>query len=491
MKERFASIDVNKTKKAIEKGKSPEEALNVRNEIKIITADEITFNLWSEVISSFSQGDLVEDPETMRLFRERAGWNPEKEGVVNRELFKYLGNMTTGDHRRLAEHILNRPDDKRKWDYPKVLMKKSNAVVESCYSYKDWIERRKRKALVRRELNNIQPGLNFFRADGELILDRWKKFKRDYHVTSATMNVLTEAPGKEFFSKGKQTSAKNKKADEISPYAKAVLRLFLKKKKAFVKPVGKAFMRMYDSAQNVIGHWAEGRWESCRDDLALGIIDFRRVPNFTCAAEYSASKPYFQSFMNLLSNQSAPGLTDPPAWLWICGDTVAETQIRAFAQDHMDDNYLIRVSYYQPSQNERLEDRPSSNQLAKARVPLVFLLKKGSKFEQKCIPSEFHPPVSVFYEKPGKYNELEYRMSASELRMEFYLKVMQLFGNAGDTILSVFGGGKIVCSGMVSLAPTELKLLLYFSYAVLDFVIFLCIFGKVFCNVLPGFVFLC
>jgi hypothetical protein len=38
----------------------------------------------------------------------------------------------------------------------------------------------------------------------------------------------------------------------------------------------------------------------------------------------------------------------------------------------------------------------------------------------------------------------------SELRMEFYLQILEMFYQPGDAIVSIFGGGKVVCAGVVS-----------------------------------------
>jgi hypothetical protein len=66
IKHRFAAIDVKKTQSLLKKGKTSEEALDIHNEIKIITSDDSTFALWSEVIESHSQGELL-NPETNPL----------------------------------------------------------------------------------------------------------------------------------------------------------------------------------------------------------------------------------------------------------------------------------------------------------------------------------------------------------------------------------------------------------------------------------------
>jgi hypothetical protein len=186
---------VKKTQTEKKKGKSHEEALDI-HEIKIITSQDETIELWSKVISSHSQGELF-DPETnpLKKFKENKSWRPEKDGVLNREFFKWLGKLSESDHRAFAMYILNCPNDKRPYAYPKVTMKTISSVLISCYSTKEWIERHKRKQLVKRELNRMNSRLQLFKASGEFWPEKWKLFKKNYNITSATMQVLLEAPG--------------------------------------------------------------------------------------------------------------------------------------------------------------------------------------------------------------------------------------------------------------------------------------------------------
>jgi hypothetical protein len=53
------------------------------------------------------------DPETnpLKKFKENKSWIPEKDGVLNREFFKWLGNLSEADHNAFAKHILNRSGD--------------------------------------------------------------------------------------------------------------------------------------------------------------------------------------------------------------------------------------------------------------------------------------------------------------------------------------------------------------------------------------------
>jgi hypothetical protein len=85
---------------------------------------------------------------------------------------------------------------------------------------------------------------------------------------------------------------------------------------------------------------------------------------------------------------------------------------------------------------------------------LIFLIRKSyraMKIDQIVIPKTFAAPQTAVYTKPRKYNELEYRIDTSELRMEFYLRVLEMFCKPGDNTISVFGGGKVLYAGLVRL----------------------------------------
>jgi hypothetical protein len=125
----------------VKRGKTPKEALDIHNKIKIITSNDSIFALWSEVIASHSQGELL-DPKTnpLKKFKDNKTWRPEKEDVLNRELFKWLGNLTEADHRKFCKYILNRSGKNHVYAYPKVTMKTISSVLIGCYSAKDSIE---------------------------------------------------------------------------------------------------------------------------------------------------------------------------------------------------------------------------------------------------------------------------------------------------------------------------------------------------------------
>ena len=268
------------------------------------------------------------------------------------------------------------------------------------------------------------------------------------------MQVLLEAPGEDFFFGTKQTCNKNRKIEELSPYAKQFFKVFLKQKKEFVKPVGRAYFRSFSGVATKLGPWPENSWENVAHVLVLGIIDFRCVPGFTQANKTTVQRPYFEDITNVLQKQSQPKINEPLVWLWICGLKEAEIQVSTFAHKSIFTNvYELHYADYWPSSNERLEDCAANNKLARSKVHLIFLICKSyiaSRLEPVIILPTFAAPQTSVYTKPRKYNELEYRIDTSELQIEFYLRILEMFYKPGNAILLVFGNGKVLCIGLLS-----------------------------------------
>ena len=68
------------TRNETKKGKEP--MLDLHNEIKIITSTEEVFALWSELISKYLQGNLL-DLETCKKMKLNSRWIPQKDGNLN------------------------------------------------------------------------------------------------------------------------------------------------------------------------------------------------------------------------------------------------------------------------------------------------------------------------------------------------------------------------------------------------------------------------
>ena len=437
------------TRKGARKGKEP--PLDLHNEIKIITSSDETFELWKELIIKYSQGELLDvDATPICKMRVNLKWIPHRDGILSREFFKWLGNCDEEDHKKLILHVLGRSGENRVFGYRKVTVKQRSKVLEDCYSAKEWLERRKRKIIVRRELNKLKPSLSFFNAAGAFQPQRWKKFKRDYNVTHASMRVLLKALREEYFAAAKQVASKNKTIDNLSPCAKAFFKAFLLNRYNFHTPVSRAYFCAYDPSTNRLSAWPAGSWETTCENLSLVVMDFRRLSGFTGKGEDSLDKPYFDMFMNMFVVTDFPTVMEPPMWLWIWEDK--ETELKATQLEGMamvTPNYVKKYSTYEPVKLEQLEDLPATNKNIRAPVSLLFLVRKSDKAKFN-IPAVFQALEIPVYTKPRKYQELQYRIQTTELRMEFYLHLFELFCRAEDTIYSVFNGTKILCTGLMS-----------------------------------------
>ena len=95
-----------------------------------------------------------------------------------------LDNCNKEDHRKLCLHLLHRLGLKRTLRYSKVTIKQTSKVLKDCYSTREWLERRKRKALVKKELHKLNSNLGLMDGGRCLQEDRWKQFKVDYNVIS-------------------------------------------------------------------------------------------------------------------------------------------------------------------------------------------------------------------------------------------------------------------------------------------------------------------
>jgi hypothetical protein len=93
----------------------------------------------------------------------------------------------------------------------------------------------------------------------------------------------------------------------------------------------------------------------------------------------------------------------------------------------------------------------------------MFLVKNGDVEAEGLkvkIRSEYRAPDIPYYTNNRKYSELKYRLSTSELRMEFYLDLLHDLCRPGDSFLGVYSGSKCLVAAKVS-CDSMLSLLRY------------------------------
>ena len=184
----------------------------------------------------------------------------------------------------------------------------------------------------------------------------------------------------------------------------------------------------------------------------LGVIDFYCIPGVHSRSMASVDKPYFEAFMKLMSKHGKPMLTDLPAWLFICRDDDAYLQVEAFSQSpSVVEKFNLYPSEYIPAPFERLGGYSAKSKLATSNVRLLFLINNEME-HPLAMKKQYQAPQHVVYEKPQKYNELEYSMYPIELRMEFYIRILDMFCEQGDSVFELYAGTKLMVASLVNVA---------------------------------------
>ncbi len=81
----------------------------------------------------------------MKKYKDQKSSVPQKDDILNRKFFKWLGNMSKSDHHKTILHMLNPSGPKWRFKYPKVTMNQQKTVLDFNYNTKEWMEWRKRK----------------------------------------------------------------------------------------------------------------------------------------------------------------------------------------------------------------------------------------------------------------------------------------------------------------------------------------------------------
>lgn len=435
---RFQSINPEKD------GANVKGPSDIKNEIRIITLADDVFKLWEKFFDKHCEGSLI-DPCTGREYREDKKFNPSK-FFLKREFFKHMGHFTDKDLKEYALHLLGQTVNRDRI-YPKVSFHKTRVLCEDNHCAADWVERRKRKKVVLDELMTINSLLKFKNENGDVIDRKWRDWKRAHLFTSASWDFLIAATPNEFFKKRLTNEAKNKRAVDFTekyPTICPMLERFLKLKNRINHPRGGVCIRGHSIEP--MSFTKNHRWEYVDRTLHLAIIDFRQVPK---PLPGTSNNSIALSLLKFLGDHLRPSMSSPTIWLWIVGDAFDLERVTAFAATHMKD-FDLKKSKYFPSKAERLDSVTSRSEAAV--VTLLFLFKKGSEHVAKVQHSwmaKYSASSSPYYLEPSKNNEGKYRHHAAELRMEFYLNILQSFAYRGDNIIGIYVGTKCMIAAKV------------------------------------------
>jgi hypothetical protein len=272
--------------------------------------------------------------------------------------------------------------------------------------------------------------------------EKWKEWKKTHAVSVAMWSVLLCVIPAAYFVKRLTNDGKLKRACEFQekfPEVLHFLQNFLMLKNNFSVSGGSAKFRTLKRDSLEFGR--DWTYEPGKR-LSFAFLDLRDTPRHSILEDH-VKNPHFSLLFAALRSMKTPSISKPAMWLWIVNSAKRLVQAAEYARESFT-NYTIRESKYIPAKNERLYDGYAQKQ--SPDVFLLLLVKNGdieANGLRGKILSEYHAPDIPYY------LELKYRLSSSELRMEFYLDFIFDFCKFGDRFLGVYSGWKCLVAAKV------------------------------------------
>jgi hypothetical protein len=301
---------------------------------------------------------------------------------------------------------------------------------------------------VLQEFDALDGTLEFTRADGAVNNEKWKEWKKTHAVWVTTWSVLLYVIPAAYFAKHLTNEGKLKRACEFQekfPEELHFLRNFLRLKNNFRVSDGSAMFRTLKRDSLEFGRdWTYQLGKR----LSFALLNLRDTPGHSVREDHIKNL-HFSLLFALLLSMKTPSISKLAMWLWIVNSANRLAQAVEYARESFT-NYTIRESKYIPAKNKRLYDGSARKQ--SPDVFLLFLVKDGDTEEdglRRKIFSEYRALDIPYYLEAGKYQELKYRLSSSELRMEFYLDLLFDLCRPGDRFLGVYSGSKCLVAAKV------------------------------------------
>ena len=419
--------------------------MELKGELKLITSSDSTWEMWCRVFDSHNVGNIV-NPETEVTYKS----DPKvKIPPILREFFRPLQGLTELELYRAAQHILLETP-RRTLPYPKIFLKRPKHMKPSTYHIKEWCEYRKRKTLAVRELSKLVPEKGLVNVDGDIVWDNWRAFKVEYNINGSSMKALVKEAAPFLAIKAR----KNEKKSSVDDRELVLYAFFLNRKKN-VKFDGAARFCMVDPKTMFFSPYDDN---SSRADVRedprgppFAIFDFRGIPGAWQTG--SADSPFYEPFYSAFKKHRSPHLREANVWLWIVEPEKASQVINLYNKT-LCDSYDIFISTYVPTKTEGvtvIQEGRGGKQVG--AVQLYFLTCKNSPTGRLPVKSNIFKKI---YDLPGPQpkdmiEETMYTLyPAIELRMEFYLDILQSLTVRGDSVYNVFGGTKFVYASLVS-----------------------------------------
>ena len=302
-----------------------------------------------------------------------------------------------------------------------------------------------------RELNKLVD-MHPILPDGDVNWASWKEFKVEYNINGASMRSLVKEHQTVLKLKGNKRTKKTKtEPEEVARYVS-----FLERKKSaefkglarFCVVTAGMERTTFSKCNDTISR-AEVRED--RRGCPFAILDFRDIPG--SSKQHQPGDPFCNPFMSKFIDYKSPALREPNVWLWVAEQEKVPAVLELYETIKFE--YNIFQSTYVPAKTEGVVANNEYKNKQVGAVSLIFLTHNKSQQGRPIIKAK--DVFKKMYEIPvpppkDLLQENLYTVwPALELRMEFYMSILQALATQGETVYNVFGGSKFMYAAMVSL----------------------------------------
>jgi hypothetical protein len=356
----------------------------------------------------------------------------------------------------LAAYILNERPTKSgaTREVPKLTVKTLTARLKGrgIFSSKEWAERKKSKKIILQVVDQFSANKHklTYKDDGTTVVrvKKWKGFKRDWSVSSATMNLWIAAVGSDFL-KGKfQRKNKNKETPaELRSQISHVLEHRAAKPRGdriiqFCPIEKHKFLKFLDKD----GAKGFSRQEIRRGEtpFGCGLIDFRNISSIV--ARSSLDSPFYKDFLTGFKSFRLPAYLECPVWIWIT-DSKKKGQVNRLLDGKRLDFRVVESVYIPHRLEQHVYNEDPENLEGSTIIVYILILKDHGAGIR--VPSSFLPSDMT------DYQESTFSGSLMELRIIFYIKMLQMLVLPGHAFFNNLGGKKTMLAAQVRLQSSH------------------------------------
>jgi len=281
----------------------------------------------------------------------------------------------------------------------------------------------------------------------------WRQWKKYHGFSSASWNMLLGHIDKGFFATRLQNQGKLKTAKDLSdkfPRVESFFKKFLMFKNNPITSVGSCYLRSVQLAKEttLTAQWPVPIGSGI---CGLGVFDVRDTIYSGCKGD-EQKQDAFEYIMKAVKNLRDPEYSAPAiSVLIVNGPMKSLGKLRNQLRLHYPSHHM-ELSQYRKATNEKLYNETAPERVA-SDVCLIFLFKKGDPHAERhrnSIKGDFKPAAVHYYTEAGLYAETKWMSKQSELRMEFYVDLVQKYSQPGHSTLGVFAGSKFMVASVVS-----------------------------------------